>query len=267
MLRILRTLGPTGLIACSLCGQTPAPRLTFEVASIKIKVAPDGGPADMAPRRSGNNRVSMHNTQLELAIPYAYHVPRGYPLEGDLKAPDSWEWFDIDAVAPGSPTDDEIRLMFQSLLEDRFKLRVHHETQQREVYALVPGKRKPKLKEWQPGEKPLSVRDRLVPEGAVGNFSSREEPYHIAGRKAPMTKLASYLTLMLRTPVIDKTGLAGDFDFELVWGAQGEERPSGPSDPAEVAAALQEQLGLGLVRSKEPIDVLVVDHFEKPSAN
>jgi uncharacterized protein (TIGR03435 family) len=72
---------------------------------------------------------------------------------------------------------------------------------------------------------------------------------------------------MLRTPVIDKTGLSGDFDFELVWGAQGEERPSGPPDLAEVAAALQRQIGLGLVRSKEPIDVLVVDHFEKPSAN
>jgi uncharacterized protein (TIGR03435 family) len=157
--------------------------------------------------------------------------------------------------------------MFQSLLEDRFKLKVHHETQQREVYALIPGKRRPKLREWQPGAKPLSVRDRTVPEGAVGNFSSREEPFHIAGRKVPITKLASYLTLMLRTPVIDKTGLSGDFDFELVWGTQGEERPSGPPDRAEVAAALQEQIGLGLVRSKEPIDVLVVDHFEKPSAN
>ena len=95
----------------------------------------------MAPRRSGN-RVSMHNTTLELVIPYAYHVSRGYTLEGDLNVPDNWKWFDIEAVAPGPPTDDQIRLMFQSLLEDRFKLRVHHETQQREVYALVSGKRR-----------------------------------------------------------------------------------------------------------------------------
>lgn len=265
MMRIVRTLIIVSLIACSLSSQTPAPRPTFEVASIKIKATSDGGPADMVPRRSGN-RVSMHNITLELVIPYAYHVPRGYPLEGDLDAPDDWKWFDIEAVAPGSPTDDQIRVMFQSLLEDRFKLRVHHETQQREVYALVPGKRKPKLKEWQLGEKPLSVRDRPVPEGTMGNFSSREEPYHVAGRKVPMTKLASYLRLMLRTLVIDKTGLSGDFDLELVWGSQGEERPSGPPDPAEVAAALQAQIGLGLVRSKEPIDVLVVDRFEKPSA-
>jgi uncharacterized protein (TIGR03435 family) len=254
------------LIACSLRGQTPAQQPTFEVASIKIKETSDGGLADRLPRRSGNT-VSMHNTQLELVVPYAYNIPRGYPLEGDLNAPDSWKWFDIDAVAPGSPTDDEIRLMFRSLLEDRFKLRTHHETQQREVYALVLGKRKPKLREWQAGEKPLSVRGSPVPEGGVGNFSSREEPYHIAGRKVPLTKLAAYLTLLLRTPVIDKTGLLGDFDFELVWGAQGEERPSGPPDPAEVAAVLGEQTGLALVRSKEPIDVLVVDHFEKPSAN
>jgi uncharacterized protein (TIGR03435 family) len=179
----------------------------------------------------------MHNTQLELVIPYAYHIPRGYPLEGDLNAPDTWKWFDIEAIAPGSPSDDEIRLMFQSLLEDRFKLRVHHETQQREVFALVPGRRTPKLKEWQPGAKPLGVRDRPVPEGAVGNFSSREEPYQIVGRKVPITKLASYLTLMLRTPIIDKTGLSGDFDFELVWGTQGEGRPSGPPDSAEVGSS------------------------------
>jgi uncharacterized protein (TIGR03435 family) len=209
----------------------------------------------------------MHNTQLELVVPYAYHVQRGYPVEGDLNTPESWRWFDIDAVAAGSPTDDEIRLMFQSLLEERFKLKVHHEMRQRDVYTLVQGKKEPSLKEWQAGAKPLSVRGRVVPEGAMGNFSSRDDPYHIAGRKASMTKLASYLSLLLQTPVVDRTGLSGDFDFELAWGSPGEDRPIGPPDPAEFAAALQEHLGLRLVRAKEPIGVLVVDHFERPSAN
>jgi uncharacterized protein (TIGR03435 family) len=220
----------------------------------------------MAPKRSGD-RVSVHNTQLELVVPYAYHVPRGYPVEGDLNAPESWRWFDIDAIAAGSSTDDEIRLMLRSLLEERFKLRVHREMQQREVYTLVTGRKEPGLKEWRADAKPLSVRGRVVPEGVVGNFSSREDPYHIAGRKASMTKLASYLSLMLQTPVTDRTGLAGDFDFELMWGAPGEDRPVGPPNPSEVTAALQHQIGLRLVRAKEPIYVLVVDHFEKPSAN
>ena len=148
MVRVVRTLGMVGLIACSLYGQSPAPRPTFEVASIKIKAPSEAGPADFVPRRSGD-RVSMHNTQLELLVPYAYHVQRGYPVEGDLNAPESWRWFDIDAIAAGSPTDDEIRLMFQSLLEERFKLKVHHETRQRYIYTLVQGKKEPSLREWQ----------------------------------------------------------------------------------------------------------------------
>jgi uncharacterized protein (TIGR03435 family) len=264
--RIVRTLGMVSLIVCSLYGQSPAPRPTFEVASIKIRAPSEAGPVDLAPRRSGN-RVSIHNTQLELVVPYAYHVPRGYPVEGDLNAPESWKWFDIDAVAAGSPSDDEIRLMLQSLLEERFKLKVHHATRPRDIYTLVQGKKGPRLKEWQVGAKPLSVRGRVVPEGVVGNFSSREEPYHIVGRKASMTKLASYLSLILQMPVTDRTELSGDFDFELIWGSSAEDRPTGPPDPSEVTAALREQMGLRLVKVKEPIDIVVVDHYEKPSAN
>lgn len=265
MVRIVRTLGMAGLIACSLYGQSAALRPMFEVASIKIKAPSDAGPAGFAPRRSGD-RVAMHNTQLELIIPYAYGVPRGYPVEGDLNTPESWRWFDIDAIAAGSPTDDEIRLMFQSLLEERFKLKVHHETRQRDVYTLVQGKKKPGLREWQAGGKPFSVRGRVVPDGFIGNLSSREDPYHVVGRKASMSKLTSYLSLMLRTPVTNETELSGDFDFELIWGSPDADRPAG-TDPSEVSAALQQELGLRLERAKRPIDVLVVDHFEKPSAN
>jgi uncharacterized protein (TIGR03435 family) len=209
----------------------------------------------------------MHNTQLELVARYAYHVEPGYPLEGDLNAPESWRWFDIDAIAAGSPTDDEIRLLFQSLLDERFRLKVHHETRQRDVYTLVQGNKASRLKVWQAGEKPLSVRGKAVPEGRVGNFSSREDPYHIVGRKATMAKLASYLSLMLTTPVTDETGLSGDFTFELIWGSPDGDRPASRVDPSEVSATLQEHLGLRLERVKRPVDVLVVDHFEKPSAN
>jgi uncharacterized protein (TIGR03435 family) len=267
VVRTVRRLGMVGLIACSLYGQSPAPRPMFEVASIKIRAASDAGPAEAVPRRSGD-RVSMHNTQLELVVPYAYQVQRGYPVEGDLNAPESWRWFDIDAIAAGSPTDDEIRLMFQSLLEERFKLKVHHETRQREVYTLVQGKKRLGLKEWQAGAKPLSVRGRVVPDGVVGNFSSREDPYHIVGRKVSMARLGSYLSLMLRTPVTDETELSGSFDFEVIWGSSPDSnRPAGTANPSEVSAALQEQLGLRLERAKRPIDVLVVDHFAKPTAN
>jgi len=83
-----------------------------------------------------------------------------------------------------------------------------------------------------------------------------------------MAKLASYFSLMLRTPVTDETELSGTFDFELIWGSPPDsDRPAVTAEPSEVSAALQEQLGLRLERAKRPIDVLVVDHFEKPSAN
>jgi uncharacterized protein (TIGR03435 family) len=264
--RILRVLGMAGLIACSLYAQSSAPQPKFEVASIKIKAPSEAGPADLAPRRSGE-RVWMHNTQLELVVRYAYHSQRGYPVEGDLNAPESWRWFDVDAVVAGSPTDDELRQMFQSLLEERFKLKVHHETRQLDVYTLVQEKKKAGLAEWQADAKPVSVRGTVVPEGFVGNLSSREDPYHIAGRKASMAKLASYLSQMLQIPVTDGTRLLGDFDFEVIWGSAEGDRPSGPPDPLELGAALREQLGLRLVRAKQPVNVLVVDHFEKPSAN
>src|SRR5215469_16209954 len=105
VVRIVRTLRIAGLIACSLSGQLLAQRPAFEVSSIRIKLPSEAGPTDFEPRRSGN-RVSMHNTQLELVIPYAYNVQRGYPVEGDLNPPESWKWFDIDAIAAGSPTED-----------------------------------------------------------------------------------------------------------------------------------------------------------------
>jgi uncharacterized protein (TIGR03435 family) len=85
------------------------------------------------------------------------------------------------------------------------------------------------------------------------------------GRKAPMARLASYLTRMLQIPVKDETGLAGDFDFELTW--ESDAPPLGSPDPALVAAALQEQLGLKLEKRKRPAEILVVDHVEKPSEN
>jgi uncharacterized protein (TIGR03435 family) len=263
---LVRRITPGILVVVFCFGQSPGSRPRFEVASIKTKASNEAGPADFVPRRSGD-RVSMQNTQLELVVQYAYHVQQGFPVEGDLSTPESWRWFDIDAIAAGSPTDDDIRLMLQSLLEERFKLKVHHETQQREVYTLVQGKKAPGLKEWQASAKPPSIRGTVVPEGVVGNFSSREDPYHIVGRKASMAKLASYLSLMLRTPVTNETELPGDFDFELSWGFPDDSRPAGPSNPSEASAALQRQLGLRLERAKRPIDVLILDHFERPSDN
>ncbi|HEY1758317.1 MAG TPA: TIGR03435 family protein [Bryobacteraceae bacterium] len=263
MLRTVLAMAAAG--AGLAFGQSNAPRPEFEVASVRVNT--DNGRSDFEPRRSGD-RIIMHNMQIGPMITYAYNVPRGIPMEGNWRLPDGWNWYDVEATIGESRsghTDAEIRLMFQSLLEDRFKLKVHHETKELPIYTLTLAKKGPKLKEWRQGEPPLTVIGKLVPDGIVANYSSREDPHHIVGRKASMAKLAEYLTGALQSPVTDKTALAGDFDFELAWDS--DEPALASPDPALVAAVLQEQLGLKLEKSKGPVEILVVDHVEKPSGN
>jgi uncharacterized protein (TIGR03435 family) len=261
MLTTARAIATAAVIACLSRGQSSARRPEFEVASVKANTP--HGRFDLMPRRSGD-RIIMHG-ELGPMVAYAYHVELGYSLEGDLTLPDGWNWYDIDAKVAGSPSDDEIRLMFQTLLEGRFKLKVHRELKQLPAYTLTQAKKGPKLKGWTEGAPPQRIIGRAVPDGIVANFSSREDPHHIVGRKAPIAKLASYLTRLLQIPVTDETGLAGDFDFELTWDSDAP--PLAPPDPALVAAALQEQLGLKLEKGKRPVEILVVDHVEKPSEN
>jgi len=248
MLRAARAIAVAGAIACLARGQSAAPRPEFEVASVKANT--NDGPFDLTPHRSGD-RVFMHNTQVGPMIAYAYNVPRGIAIEGNYQLPSGWIWLDIDAKAPESTSDAEIRLMFQSLLEDRFKLKVHHETRELPVYTLTQTKKGPKLKEWTEDAPPLHIIGRVAMDGVVANYSSREDPHHIVGRKASMAKLAAYLTGALQSPATDRTGLTGDFDFELTW--ESDAPPLEPPDPALVAAVLQEQLGLKLEKSKGPV--------------
>jgi uncharacterized protein (TIGR03435 family) len=261
LLRPVSAIAKVGVIACLSRELSFAQRPQFDVASVKPNTP--NSPFDRTPRRSGD-RIIMHG-ELEPMVAYAYHVERGYPLEGDLSLPDGWNWYDVDAKVAGSPSDDEIRLMFQTLLEVRFKLKVHRETKELPVYSLTRTKKGPKLKEWTESAPPQRIIGRAVPDGIVANFSSPEDPHHIVGRKVPIAKLASYLTRTLQIPVTDETNLAGDFDFELTWDSDAP--PLAPPDPALVAAVLQEQLGLKLEKVKRPVEILVVDHVEKPSEN
>jgi len=140
-----------------------AQRLEFEVASVKLNTA--NGPTDWVPRRSGD-RVTIHNNQLGSVILYAYHV-NFYQVVGSLRLPDGWNWYDIEAKAPGSPSDDQIRLMLQALLEDRFKLKVHRETREMAVYKLVIAKGGPKIKPEVEGSK-MTIDGKPLPKGASG---------------------------------------------------------------------------------------------------
>ncbi len=240
-------IGAGMLLVCVGAGtfapRVVAQRIEFEVASVKPlgeAGLPDG--FTIAPRRSGD-RIRWITTA-ELLVLYAYNLP-SYQL-----APEKWLYgaYDVEAKLPAGASEDEAQKMFQALLEDRFKLKVHWQKKEMPEYALTVARGGPKLKEWTEDAKPLVLIGRQVGEGFIANYSSREDPHHVAGRKVSAAAIATYLANALHGPVVDKTGLSGLYDFELVWTS--EERALDAPDPAVVSDAMQRQLGLKLDAGK-----------------
>lgn len=181
--------------------------------------------------------------------------------------------YDIIAKAEGEPPLDQMAgPMLQALLEDRFKLKMHRETREVPVYVLTPGKN---------GVKPGALKEAAscvpidlnhpepAPDQPMPNFCDRQVfssdgPNRIVdsyGRS--MESLAGgLLSNNLDRPVIDKTGITGRFDFRLEFA-----RNMADNTGTSIFTALQEQLGLKLTPDKGPVEVLVIDHVEKPSDN
>jgi uncharacterized protein (TIGR03435 family) len=175
--------------------------------------------------------------------------------------------FDIDGIPDvgGRPNHNQLRLMIQKLLAGRFKLIFHHEQRELAVYALVVGKKGPKL----------TKTDRKPSD--TTNFSYTNLVV-LTVRNATMADFADGMQAsFMDRPVVDQTGLPDRYDFLLKWtpdGSQssglGEKGPpptDDPNAPPGLYTAIQEQLGLKLVSTKAPVDVLVIDHIEKPSEN
>jgi uncharacterized protein (TIGR03435 family) len=167
--------------------------------------------------------------------------------------------YDIAAVADGndSPTKEEFRQMLQALLADRFKLRFHREPREMLVYALVVAKGGPRFKESSPDE---ILKIRTGPHGRNQTVTASKET---------MESFAEDIMqgFQPQLPVIDKTGLTGSYDIKLE--ATPEYRINNNPQPEDISifTALEEQLGLKLDRQNSAVDVLVVDHIEKPSEN
>jgi len=198
------------------------------------------------------------------------------------------ESFVIEARAPGNPTKDQMRLMVQSLLADRFKLAAHFESHQTPVFALVPevpGKTGPRLRPHADGP-PCAVPNPSSAPAPPSNAADvyppfcdgywvNPEPGHkiLAGsRDTTMNLIAAFLPSVghLGRPVVDQTGMSGrfDFTFELTENP-GDPPPSGdgfrPDTPVPaLLQALKDQLGLKLKPAIAPLDVLVVDHVGRP---
>jgi uncharacterized protein (TIGR03435 family) len=144
--------------------------------------------------------------------------------------------------------------MLQALLAERFQLKVHRETREIPMYAVVVGKNGPKMK-------PVSA------DATGGSFvRTGDQGNHMETTKGNMVQLADQLSFTAGRPVIDKTGLQGYYAYTLDWFPANRTMP--PDSPAsDMFQAIRDQLGLKLENTKGPGEELVIDHVEKPSEN
>jgi uncharacterized protein (TIGR03435 family) len=235
----------------------------FEVAT--IKPSQPGRPGKGIRVQPGRH-FSTLNTSLSDLMTFSYGIhPRQITGAPDWVAT---EKYDITAQpdGEGEPNDKQWKMMLQKLLTERFKLAFHRDKKELTVYAIVVGKTGSKL-----------TKSEGDPNGLPG-LGFRGLGALIA-RNANMTDFAGLLqSTVLDRPVVDQSELPGRYDFTLNWtpdetqfGGLGM-RPPPPADNAssnlpDLFTAMQEQLGLRLKPSKEPVDVLVIDHVEKPSEN
>jgi uncharacterized protein (TIGR03435 family) len=231
-------------------------------------------------------------------LAFAYKIT-SFQVQTQVSGLPKWaamDRFDIQARAEGNPMKDQMRLMMQALLGDRFKLVIHYETRRLPVFALVldkPGKTGPQLQPYPDG----SPCDPSIPTGTNSAPGPRQPvaggfPAICGGYAAMQASVpgrvrtgARNVTIQIIAdqfpglgngvdrPVVDQTGLIGKFDFWLEWtpelngpvppGSTFQPDPTGPT----FQEALKQQLGLKLNSQTGPVDVLVIDRIEEPSPN
>jgi len=237
----------------------------FEVATIKPAAPGEGG---RWIRMLTTNEFAAKNHALKTLIAAAYNLsPRA--ISGGPAWVDSVR-YDILARTPGGvrPNLNEQMSMLRSLLSDRFRLEFHREPQELRSYALTIAKAGPKLKE-------STVSSDVAPQGPPPLiFVVSPQLVRLPGRSATMVELASVLQrAALDDPVLDKTGLTARYDFDLEFTPDetvfGGVLGKGVDDSAKpgLFAAIQQQLGLKLEKTRGTVDVLVIDHVERPSEN
>jgi uncharacterized protein (TIGR03435 family) len=268
-------LAAAALTAFALQAQSPEPRPHFEVAAIR----PSPSDLNFGPHCDGDGaspgRLILNCATVQELIQFAYGyyangltpIPR--PLE--ISGGPAWihsDRFDIEAKAEGNASDEMMAgPMLQTLLEDRFKLKVHREVRERPVYALTVAKGGLKLQ-------PLKHACHLPDPCGIAKMRSNGQNMTLDVHAMSIADFAG--SLGLDRPVLDKTGVAGIFDFHLEFVLDGatpgnpfgthEPTPSGDGAGPSIFTAIQ-KLGLKLEPAKGPVEFLVIDYVEKPSGN
>jgi uncharacterized protein (TIGR03435 family) len=242
------------LAASSLYGQTAA-KQAFEVASIKPADPDAHGSSSHTDRRF----VTIKNWTLKRLVQRAFDV-QDYQVTGGPNWLDTYR-FDINAKVDeaepelkGKEGQERLKAMFESLLGERFEFQFHRETRQLPIYNLVAAKS---------GFKLTAVKD-------TGSSSTNSNNGRLTCKGVSMPAFAVFLSSTMERPVLDATGVPGVFDFKLEWSTQ--DGAAKAPDANELAGpsmftALQEQLGLKLESAKGLVEIIVVDHAEKPTEN
>jgi uncharacterized protein (TIGR03435 family) len=258
-------------------------KMSFEVASVKLgSFVPPSFPLDAGDSFKQTGGRFVANFPLLQLVMFAYKInPAPEQRQKMLQGVPSWfsqDRYTIEAQAQGNPTKDQFRLMMQSLLSERFHLKVHRETQQVSAFALElasAGKLGPGLHPH--GEDPpcdsktAGGAADLMPCGNVGARRDAKGGMITGARNVTMPLLADVLSSIsngeVNRPVIDRTGLNGGFDITMP--GVGPALPGAQLDPQAPSfmTVLREQLGLKLTPTSAAVQVLVIDTVERPSEN
>ena len=230
------------------CEARSASAQAFAVASIRpsaeaVQFESDGETTFTA------DSVRMRDVTIETLIKWAYGVQKGQISGPSLLTS---ERYDIVAKADDAANDEQMRLMMRALLKERFELAFHTERKELRSFALAIAKGGPKLKRAKPDEAPFRQNSRM---GTVA-------------RATTMQEFADFLSGPVEKPVVDKTGLTGRCDFAFDFTNYMTDEPKGLDDFLQVLnMTLQGELGLKLEPEKDVVDVMVIDHVSKASAN
>ncbi len=262
-------------------------RMAFDVASIKPS-KPGAAPSANFPLDDGDAYLPggrfLARSSVPTYISFAYKLALSREQVRSMAAGlPKWfpnDLFDVEARAGGNPTKDQMRLMVQSLLADRFRLALHFETQQVAVFALMtvkPGALGPKLV---PHEKGPRCDVPANPDTFPARCNDAELERTPTGmrfgmRNATVSDIVRAFSRSFDRPVVDQTDLGGRYDFTLEWVPEPSRGPTPPDVGAQselqqgptFLEAFHDQLGLRLESKKGPIQTPVIDHIERPSEN
>jgi uncharacterized protein (TIGR03435 family) len=227
---------------------------TFDVASIKPnRNPPSGARAISLSAGLSHGRLTFEAVTLRDLIQQAYDFQRDQ-ISGCPEWCES-DWYDLIAKAEDTNvTKEQVMLMLQALLADRFQLTLHRETKDRPGFALVIGKGGSKLK--------LAGEDGSLGFATTGSIRTFQ--------KMPIAGLVSYIAGTARQPVVDMTGLKGSYNFTIDV-TPPENTPDGRADPIDtftrLREAVEDQLGLKLEPQKIAVENLIIEKAERPSGN